>query len=207
MTRFVDTANQTAAAQTAVRMFVAVSLDFSSGFVRAHDGMGTITFGGYDYLGIGRFGGIEPVTEEVNLIARPLRLTLSGIDTTLLNSALTEVYQNRACVVYVGFVTEDNALVGTPETVWEGKMDQMTVSFGEGSGAIDLNCEHRLRRAPRIARYTDADQNLAYAGDRFFDLIGKIPGFRGTWGAEGVANDLGNRSGFTDNVPTEYYWS
>jgi hypothetical protein len=79
-----------------------------------------------------------------------------------------------------------NQTIDTPEILWEGRMDQMSIELSEGRGAITLSCEHRLRREPRIARYTHEDMQLAYSGDRFFDLVGKIPGYVGKWGAKEI---------------------
>lgn len=207
MTRIVSTANATALAAARVRLFVAVYLDFSSGAVRAHDGIGTVTFGGNDYLGLGQFGGIELAEESVEVIAKPVTMKLSGIETGLLSSAMTEVYQGRTATVYLGLQdTETGALIDTPETVWSGKMDQMTVALKPNAGEITLRCEHRLRREPKISRYTDADMQLAYSGDRFFDLIGKIAGFKGTWGAKGNINDGSNLSVPVYNASDYYNW-
>jgi len=183
VTRFADSANQTEAAKQSVKMFVAVALDFSSGFVRAHDGIGTITWGGNDYLRLGQFGGIEAAQESVEVISRAISLTLSGVDSSLISTAMTETYQNRTATVYLGFLNSDtNALIGTPETAWEGRMNQMSISSTAGAATIRLTCEHRLRREPRIARYTNEDQQLLFAGDRFFDLVYSIKGFVAKWG-------------------------
>lgn len=191
MTRFALTANATAAAARRVTMAVFVELDFASGYVRAHDGIGPITFGGNTYLGVGQFGGIEVAEEAVEVIAKPLKLKLSGVDSTLVSSTMTEVYQNRSVTVYLGFMDEDSQLIGTPETVWEGRMNQMSISLTGGDATISLTCEHRLRREPRIARFTDADQKLVHPGDRFFDLLHTIPGYAGKWGQKDVRGGRG----------------
>lgn len=193
MTRLASTANATELAKPNIRIFIAVDLDFVSGHVRAHDGIGTINFGGFDYLGIGQFGGIDIAEESISVIAKPVTLTVSGVDSSLVSTAVTEQYQGRTATIYLGLLDLDTqALIDAPEPLWGGCMDVMTVQLGPETGSIKLNCEHRLRREPRNARYTDADQQLAYSGDRFFDLIGKIQGFKGTWGNKGVTNDGSN---------------
>jgi hypothetical protein len=196
MTRFDSALNEAAAARSSVKLFIACDLDFSSGHVRAHDGIGTIAWGGNSYDGLGKFGGIEVAEESIDLIARPVRLSLSGVPeaslpAALVSTALDEVYQGRSAILYLGLADNDtNELVDTPEILWEGMMDQMAVRLSEGSGSISLNCEHRLRRAPRIARYTNEDQQLIYPGDRFFDLVPKIAGYKAKWGARDVAVNI-----------------
>lgn len=186
MTRVIDAANQTEAAKARVRLAVLVDLDFPTGMVRAHDGVGPLTFGGNTYTGTGTFGGIDAVTEDLTGIARPVRLTLSGVDTSLISETMDEVYQNQTVTIYLGMIGDDGAFVADPETVWEGRMDTMSIAVGS-SGEITLNCEPRLRREPRVARYTNEDQQIAYSGDRFFDLLHTIPGYVGKWGQREVS--------------------
>lgn len=205
MTRFADANNSTEAAKPSIRIFVAVAMDFSSGIVRVHDGVGDVTFGGNTYDGVGRLGSIEAVDESVEIIAKPLTLTLSGVESGLLSSALTEVYQGRAVTVYLGFMNLDTgALIGTPETAWEGKMNQMSISAAAGTAAIKLTCEHRLRREPIIARYTDQDQNLLFSGDRFFDLIPSIKGFVAKWGDRDAIYQVATGTGQGGNQMGDY---
>lgn len=191
MTRFASATNSTEAAQRAIRIAIAAELDFASGFVRVHDGTGKIVIGGNDYLGLGEFGGIEAVEEDIEVIARPIKLTLSGVDTGLVSTTMTEVYQNRTATIYLALLDDQGVLIDTPETIWEGRMDQMSLSVSQNSATISLTCEHRLRREPRIARYTDADQKLLFSGDRFFDLLHTIPGFAGRWGEKNVYGGTG----------------
>ena len=193
MTRVASSTNNTALQAQNIRLFIAADLDFVSGHVRAHDGIGDVTFSGNTYSGIGKFAGIDVAEESINVIAKPVVLTISGIDSSIIATAVTEQYQGRTATLYLGLQDVDTgALLDTPEVLWEGRMDVMTVQLGPSTGSVKLNCEHRLRREPRIARYTDADQQLAYSGDLFFNLVGKILGFKGTWGNKGVANDGSN---------------
>lgn len=189
MTRFASGTNQTAVEAPAVRMFIACALDFPSGFVRAHDGSGTISFGGNDYLGIGQFGRVEAVRETTSIVSQAAKLQLSGVDPALLSTIGTG-YQGRSATLFFGVVNQEtNLVVAQPEELWSGRIDTLIVSLSKGAATISINCEPRLRREPRIARYTHQDQQLQFVGDRFFDIVAKIPGFAGTWGARGVSND------------------
>lgn len=212
MTRFVSATNSTESAKQAVRMFVGVALDFTSGFIRVHDGIGDISWGGNTFSGIGHLGQIETVSESIEIIARPIGLTLSGVDSSLISTTMTEVYQNRTATVYVGFVNETtNAVIDTPETIWEGRMNQMSISSSAGTASIKLTCEHRLRREPRIARYTNEDQQLLFPGDRFFDLVPSIKGFVAKWGdasvgGHGAFGNWGGIRGFGGSTIDQPWW-
>jgi hypothetical protein len=185
MTRIVTGNNATELAKLGILGCVGVDLDFASGHLYLNDGFIETTYSGHVYSPIGQFGGIEMAEEQLDVVARPITLTLSGVDASLVGTAQTEVYQNRQVTVYVMLINQSTgALVGNPETAWEGRMDTMTIGIDQNIGKITLNCEHRLRREPRIARYTNPDQQQAYAGDKFFDFVPTIAGFQGKWGDE-----------------------
>jgi hypothetical protein len=184
MSRIVSATNATEADKPSIIAVVMADLDFVSGMVRVHDGSGSLSFGGNTYLGAGQFAGLDVIDENVDIVARGIKLTLSGVDSTFVVPTMTEVYQNRDVTLYLGFVSPSTgALIATPETIWEGRMNQMSFKIDKGTALIELTCEHRLRREPRVARYTDEDQRVVFSGDRFFDLMYAIPGFIGKWGA------------------------
>ena len=192
MTRFVSSTNATEAAQPSIVMTVLVDLDFSSGNLRVHDGVGTLvmdTSPQQTFLGVGQFGGIEgAVQDSLEVIARPVKLSLTGVDSSLITSAMTEDYQGRQAIIYLGFLdTTTRTFIDTPETIWEGRMDYMEVEMGRESGTIRVNCEHRLRKEPRISRYTNEDQQIAYPGDTFFKYLPNIQGFKSQWGDKATA--------------------
>lgn len=185
MTRVVNAGNTTELAKQAVIGCVMVDLDFSSGHLYLNDGITEVVYAAHTYLPLGQFGGIEAVQESLDTLARPVVLTLSGVDAAIVGLAETDQYQNRSVVVYLGLLDQrTGALVATPETAWEGRMDYMEITLDKNLGTIKLNCEHRLRREPRIARYTNPDQQQLYAGDKFFDFVPSIQGFKSQWGNE-----------------------
>jgi hypothetical protein len=184
VSRIVSATNAAEAAKPSIVAVVMADLNFVSGMVRMHDGSGDLAFGGNTYLGAGQFAGVDVIDENIDIVARGIKLTLSGVDSTFVTPTMTEVYQNRSVTLYLGFVNPvTNTLLDTPETIWEGRMNQLAFKIDKGTATIELTCEHRLRREPRVARYTDEDQRVIFPGDRFFDLMYAIQGFIGKWGA------------------------
>ena len=51
-----------------------VELDFASGFVRVHSGVGTIVHEGNNYSGIGQLGAIDAIHETAELQSSGIRL-------------------------------------------------------------------------------------------------------------------------------------
>lgn len=188
MTRIVEAANQTETAKTTIRMGVLADLEFPSGTVSIHDGVGTVvnSYGSptLSYLGVGQFGGIDgPVQEATAVIARPIKLSLSGVAASIVATAMTEDCQGQAVTLSLGYFDVDSgALVAAPQIIWEGRMDYMEVDLNADNSSVSINCEHRLRREPRIARYTDENQQSLHPGDPFFAMLPYIQGFKSQWG-------------------------
>jgi hypothetical protein len=184
VTRWVSTANEAAAELEHASLRLAVELDFVSGMVRAHDGLGTISFLGNDYVGVGRFGGIDEIVEELETIARGARLTLSAEDPALLAPFNGEVYQGRPATIYVVMVSPNTGqVIDTPQVIWQGDMDVLTYFAEDGSSWLELTCEDELARLLVVSRYTNEEQQRANPGDRFFERLPRRQGFIQQWGA------------------------
>lgn len=184
MSRFASSANENEAEKTSIVMCTMVDLDFPSGHLYAHDSVGTLVFGGHSYLGVGQFGGIQAIEEDIDVISKPLVLTLSGADPSLITSEMTENCQGRKVVVYVAVFNKDTMqFIDTPETAGTWRMDYAKIDIDAGKATITLNCESRLRQSPRISLQTDQDQQIAHPGDTFYNRITFIANYKSNWGA------------------------
>jgi hypothetical protein len=182
MTRWASNTNETTAAQSSVYIVTLAKFEFDSGTLFVHDGVGPLVFDGDTYVGVGNYGSFDIVDENIDNVARGIRVSLSGVDPAIIPTVMTEIYQGRNATFYIAFLNDDMAFVANPEEVWAGRMDVMSISMDKNSATIELRCEYRLRKEPSVARYTDEDLRLQYSGDRFFDLLSKIPGYVSQWG-------------------------
>jgi len=198
VTRIVNSGNDTLLQSDGITACFMVDLDFASGHVYLSDGISEIVYAGNTYLPTGQFGGIDAVDETLDGTPRPVTLVLSGLDASTVATARDEVYKNRSATIYLaGINATTGQLVDVPEVVWEGRMNKMTLRTGKGLGSIALSCENRMRREPRVARYTDADQQFWHAGDKFFSFQNQMLGFVAQWG-----NDKVSWAGPTRTTPT-----
>lgn len=195
MSRGFSSAINTALQSSTVRLVTFVDLDFSSGTIYAHDGIGTYTWGGNDWIGVGDFGGISSVEEGSEVSPYSLNLTLSGLDAGLVATALTENYFMRNVNVYLGLLDDNDALIETPTQIWSGFMDVMSVTAGASGGdTITLTAECELGRFDRSAnlRYTDTMLRKRDADDKFFEFLKDIEGVKVSWGKNSSANLVGS---------------
>jgi hypothetical protein len=192
MSRGFPTNVATALAQQHVGIVTFAKLEFPSGTVYVHNSLGTYTWGGQDWLGVGDLGSISQVQEGIDVSPYAITLTLSGLDTTISGAALTEDYFMRPVTVYMGVLDADDALIADPTQIWAGFMDQMNVSLGaDGGDAIQLIAESELSRfdMSRNLMYTNAAQQERYSGDLFFSHIHKVQGAKFDWGKKTPGRD------------------
>lgn len=178
-----------------VRLITFAELDFASGTLYVHDGIGTYTWGSNDWLGVGDFGGISSVEEGSEVSPYSLNLTLSGLDAGLVSTALTENYFMRDVNIYLGLLDADDSLIDTPTQIWAGFMDVMSLTAGANGGdSITLTAESELSKFDRSAnlRYTDTMLRKRDATDKFFEFLKDIEGVKISWGKNNSGNLVGS---------------
>ena len=147
MSRGFPAAVATALAQQHVAIVAFAKLEFPSGTIYVHNSLGTYTWGGQDWLGVGDMGSISQVEEGLDVSPYAITLTLSGLDATISSAALTEDYYLHPVTVYLGVLNAEDVLIDTPTQIWAGFMDQMNMSVGaDGGDAIQLIAESELSR-------------------------------------------------------------
>jgi hypothetical protein len=197
MTRFVNSAAQTAADQPHVLYAALVKLSFVSQTVCFFNGAGTLTFNGLTYLGLGQYGSIQQVGESTDLKpSNPLLLTISGLPDAV-TPALAATCANRAD--YYGqsaridialFDNLRNILTPIENAVWEGRMDSMTMQ--RATNTIQLSCEDRMILFDKANDYlnTQEFQGITYPGDTFFDQVPFMVNQQITWGGVPVGGTI-----------------
>lgn len=153
-----------------------VQLGFASGTIYVTDAARDIVWGGNTYLGAGRAGSIEAVRETVGGEATGLRFSIAGAIASYLSAALSEHVQGKPARVYVAFLNAAEQLIDDPVLEWEGLTDVMPVQEGGGQSVISVTAESRFAQfaRPKVRRHSDADQQAAYPGDRFFEYAAQL---------------------------------
>jgi hypothetical protein len=185
-TRNVDSATLTAAAEDLIHPILLAKLEFDSGDVLAHTGLGNLSFGGDTYLGVGKFGGISTAEESSDLARTPLNLTLSNIPGDMGAIALGEHYQGRRATLYLGYLdTTTRQLVGTPAILYRGRMDNMSIEQGE-TFTVSVSIESRFAAwdKPILRRYNNNDHQSRFAGDRGFEFVEQAAEKQIVWGGK-----------------------
>jgi len=188
MTRGLGATNQTEIAKTHVQVVLLCGLEFDTP-IYVHTGIGSISYDGNTYLGVGDFGGVDSIEEAESISPSPLRLTLSGIDSTLIAEAMTSGRYGDRVTVYEGYRLDDGSLVADPWILWAGTFEFPTITLGDDNG-VTITGQHDLSKLDDAsgARFSDEDQQRRYAGDTGFSYVADSVDKEIIWGGGPVRN-------------------
>lgn len=184
MTRDIDPAADAALGQPRVIAAFLFQLDFASGPARFWTGLGDLVWNGLTFSGLGELLKLSSIEETAGVESKGVTLTLSGLPVGSIATIEHEAWQNRTARIWLATFESDGAtLAAEPVLLFRGRMD--TLAHEEGSTATYLlTMESRLvdLERPRIRRYTNADQQQMYPGDRGFEFVESVAaGVDVTW--------------------------
>jgi len=170
--------------------------------IYVHNALGSYTFGGQTYLGVGDFGTVESVEEGNALSPYSISLTLSGLDATLMSDVLTERFYLRAVNLYLGALDSAGALVADPDKIWSGFTDHAEIVTGSVN-AIRLICESEMAIFDRTngRTFSNADQQNAHSGDVFFEYLPQMADLNIVWAGRMNAGLSGSVAPFIPIIP------
>lgn len=138
MTERLPTASATEAAAPVARPILLAFFDFGGGAVRAWSGVGTLSWNGHDWTGLGTFGEVSAVEETTEVRATGAAFRLSGVPPDLLLKVINTPIQGRAAKLWLGFMTEDWNLLEDPVLIFDGRMDTIEIIDGARSGSPSI---------------------------------------------------------------------
>ncbi len=198
--RTISATNETATLQSVVKAVLFARLDFASGVQRFHTEIGPKTavhpiFGSEVYTGIGDFGGISSEAKEsVSGAPAKLSLSLTGVDSSLISTTLTDDYFRREADVMLGIEADDGSgdLVDDPVILFSGYMDNVIIVFQQYGGQMTLNLESRGTNLLRSSdhRFTDEDKQAQSNGDLIAEYVYRMLDVSFVWGGKVVTQGI-----------------
>ena len=190
----IDTRVLTALTETETFPFIAIKAQFDTSTVRLWTGKDDITLNSETYLGSGTalsFGGVE---ETQDLKSNGVTITLSGMDATVLDLALSENYQNRKIEVLLGFLDGGTNEAKGTLTLFSGRMMQMSITDSTQASQISIQAESRLQdlERPSQLRYNRGSQQFIDSTDTAFRHVQENLESEIIWGREEAQPDLSN---------------
>ena len=182
----------------------AVKAEFNTDDVRLWSGIDDITIDSEAYTGAGTLLTLSETEDTSELKSTNLVVSLSGMDTTVMNYALTDNYQNRPLTLYMIFVyASTNEVVGKM-TLFKGRMTSISIKDDPNGSIITVNAENRLidLNRPSNLRYTNESQIHVATGDTSFRYVQQMQDIEVIWGQHGQHGS----AGMGDPMPHDDIW-
>ena len=165
-------------------LVVASRLDLKSGVVRAHTGVGNIIIAGEIYQGVGQFGAIESVGENMTTSPQQLIMKLSGFDSSLIGEVMNERVRGRNAQLVLVALNEE-AKPALAEVLFAGQISTIGVTTGE-ENEIAVTVSNRFERWSYGLpdRFTDESWSKRKKGDRIFRYVAQMADRAIYWGSK-----------------------
>ena len=141
--------------------------EFPSGTLRLWTGVGTIQWNGETWNGAGTLFGFDQISEPTEIRASGVRLSLNGLDSTIVALVLSEARQGRPGRVWLGTIDGGGTVTSDPYLAFEGRLDTPEIVSDGTQALVSITYESRLvdlERA-RIRRITHEDLQIDHPGD------------------------------------------
>ncbi|HEJ9530036.1 TPA: hypothetical protein SMN14_001663 [Proteus mirabilis] len=165
-------------------LVVASRLDLKSGVVCAHTGVGNIIIAGEIYQGVGQFGAIESVGENMTTSPQQLIMKLSGFDSSLIGEVMNERIRGRNAQLMLVALNEE-AKPALAEVLFAGQISTIGVTTGE-ENEIAVTVSNRFERWSYGLpdRFTDESWSKRKKGDRIFRYVAQMADRAIYWGSK-----------------------
>lgn len=181
--RSVTTELQNAVVQPIVRWVWLVRIVFDDITVAWTNSYRDIVYNSVSYTATGNLGKISQIKEATGIKASGVDITLSGIKSEVVALALTKKYINRKVYIYQAVVDEAWNFDSTKcKLAFLGSIDNIAGSSGN-SPSFTIAVKSRLAdwERSRNLKYTDADQQKLYPGDKGMEYIPQLAQKKIVW--------------------------
>jgi len=152
-------------------LFVAIQHPAGTGYFCT--GVGSRTWNGHTWSGVGQFGSITPIKHTSELAVQDIVFTLSGVDTTVV-SQLSDNVRNLNGSVWLFCVGEDDSVVADPYQLIDSELDYQSFTVdGSGLSTIAITAHsgfYTLARGVEEA-WTPENQKFLFPNDTGLDMI------------------------------------
>tara|TARA_R100000734_G_C3291863_1_gene83586 strand:- start:5 stop:640 length:636 start_codon:yes stop_codon:yes gene_type:complete len=202
----IDTAISTRLAETHQQLFLAVKGEFDTEDILLWSGNDDLVLNSETYTGVGTLLTISNVEDTREVKSSNISISLSAMDSTVLDYALTETYQNRPLTVFLGFLMGGSNEAAGVMTIFKGRMTNLSIIDDPNGSTVTVDGENRLidLERPSNYRYTAESQEFLHSGDTGFNRIQQLQDKQITWGQQSDTVTGGGGGGYAGDGNPEY---
>jgi len=169
-------AMENALSSPSVALGLAVYMDWPSGPVRMWTGNVGISYGGFTWLGAGKVGKIDRITDTLDKSDVGIELTLNFLDDALRNEINTTTPTGRAASVYLWLIDIATVQVSDSYEIFSGFVDRVQIVDAGETGSINVRLASELAMLQRSRYFTlsDAHQKFLFTGDKGCEFATKM---------------------------------
>lgn len=149
-----------------------LALQWPTGWLYVHSGVGEREYKGNTYLGIGELGSIGQIKEDGKANAKRLSVSISLTDTALVREVLADDPIGNEANLDIVVLDEDLRIIDG-DVLFNGTIGDLDIVKGD-IAKITLSLVDWLEvwnRPIQNNLYSDAAQQALYPGDQFFDQV------------------------------------
>lgn len=148
-----------------VRLALFVQLTFGDNVYYLWNGLGNIAWNSMTFTGVGSLGEISEISEDSNVEAKNVVISLSGIPSSLVMEVAYEVRVLGTCNIWLACYNADGSMISTPVLSYQGKMDEPSMTDDGQTCTCSISLENVLvdLNRPVYRRYTADDQKMDLA--------------------------------------------
>jgi hypothetical protein len=173
---------QAAITARVIQPAIFAQLTFKSETVNVWTGIGTITYNGVTWSGIGSLGSVGTITENTTVEAAATSVSLNGIDPALYADCMSDIVTGQPASIWLACMS-GSMVLGTI-LIFKGLIDIPTVSEDTEDISISLALESKLTNLQRANRklWTAAEQQRLYPTDSGFNYVPIMVDVANIWG-------------------------
>lgn len=168
-----------------IKLALLAEIDLASGTQRLWSGLGALSYGGFEWTGIGKLGRITGAGETTEIRVVETSYELSGVDDlAALNTFLEVPIRNRSARAWLAVIGDDGAVIADPIQIDETILDTASMRHGEdGTAVLVLRGTSAIFdfRKPRGRYLTSEQLKEDYPGDTGFDRISGLAARTVSW--------------------------
>ena len=165
-------------------IFLAVKAEFDTETLYLWSGDIDLEIDGQTYTGVGSLLQLGEIEDSLELKSTGVNLSLAGMDSTVLNLALSENYTNRNITIFTGYLSGGTDHVAGKMVLFKGRMTSMTIADDPNGATIQVSAENRLvdLQRPSNLRFTRESQSFINASDTCFSRVALMQDKEIVWG-------------------------
>jgi len=169
--------------------FHLISLAFSAATTYLTTASSDVTWSGDTYTAVGGALHFDAVQEGLALQAQQVRLTMDGVDTTIITDLLGQNFIGRTAIIWLAHFAADGTITADPYMRFSGLLNdrfevEETFARQAGTCTVRTTITSPLTRFSEVRgiRSNQASHSHHFNGDTFFRHINGIAGRKIFWG-------------------------